>query len=164
MIGCRCLESHQSQADLISTLASRDSWQAVLKVNFFSAWLADSELKTAARPGLRYDDNEGRWIDTEDSSDEGLLSTCRVVFADLQRVLDHHEGRDFGGMNLIFFLNRSRRSHGSSRIYNAASFGLRYISPASNEEQDTIIGRVERGQIKIRSVQLGTHGPQDHEE
>lgn len=164
MIVCRRLETHKSRAHLIRTLASRDSWEALLQVNFFSAWLADSELGAAARPRLRYDDSESRWIDTEDRSDEGLFSTCRVLFSDLQRALDHHEGRGFGGMNLLFFLNRSRRSHGSSRIYNAASFGLRYVSPASDEEQDSILGRVERGQIRIRSVRLGTDEPRAHEE
>lgn len=148
MTGCRRLRNHKSRADLIRTLASHDSWKALLQVNFFLAWLADSDLGAAARPRLGHDDSESRWIDTEDSSDEKLFSTCRVLFSDLEKVLDHHEGRGFGGMNLLFFLNRSRRSHGSTRIYNAASFGLRYVSPASDEEQDSILGRVERGQIK----------------
>jgi hypothetical protein len=166
MLVCRRLPNHESQADLIGTLSVRDSWKALLEVNFFLAWLADTQLATAAqpKPRLRYDDSESRWIDTEDNSEEGLLSTCRVVFSDLQAELGHHESQDIGGMNLLFFLNRSRRSQGSSRIHNAASFGLRYISPTSDEEQDSILGRVERGQIKVRSVRLGTHGPQAPEE
>src|ERR1041384_8489074 len=56
MIVCRRLETHKSRAHLIRILASRDSWEALLQVNFFSAWLADSELGLAARPRLRYDD------------------------------------------------------------------------------------------------------------
>ena len=164
MLACRRLGTHDLRAALLGRLAALGSWEALLRVKFFAAWLAESELGRAAQPRIRFDDCEPRGIETDNNSEEGLLSTCKIVFSDLESRLRQYERHGFGGMNLLFFLNRSRRSRGSRRIDNPAAFGLRYISAESDEERDSILGRIESGGIRIRSVQLGTDGPRDHEE
>jgi hypothetical protein len=163
ILACRRLETYESRSDLLGRFAALDSWETLLRVKFFTAWLVESQLGKAAQPRIRYNDSEPRAIETENNSEEELLSTCRIVFSDLESELRQYQGRNFGGMNLLFFLNRSRRSFGSPRVHNPASFGLRYISPESDEERDSILGRVEQSQIRIRSVHLGTEGPQDRE-
>src|SRR6266404_3941433 len=125
MLACRRLGTQESRADLLGTLAALGSWEALLRVKFFAAWLVESELGRAARPRIRYDDTEPGGIETDNNSEEGLLSTCKIVFSDLESRLRQYERHDFGGMNLLFFLNRSRRSFGTRGIDNPASFGLR---------------------------------------
>jgi len=165
MLACRQLGTHEACSGLVSRLSETRSWKSVLRVRFFNAWLVESEIQAVAQqPRMRFDESEPRSIETGPKDDEELLKACMTVFSDLESRLSQSDRQEFGGMNLLFFLNRSRRSRGSSRIHNAASFGLRYISPESEEEQDSLLGRAQRAKIRIRSVYLGTEPSSDFEE
>jgi hypothetical protein len=164
MLVCRGLPTNEARVSLLHKLSMLSIWEHLGYLDFFVAWLADSGLANPVRNGMAYQESEARWIETDDNGEEGLLSACRIAFADLGSWVERREDRCFGGTNLLFFLNRSRRRHGPARIYNAAAFGLRWIAPSSDDEQDTILGRIQRGHLGIRSVRLGTPSPRDFPE
>lgn len=164
MLACRRLP-RETQFHLINLLAGHKSWRTVCRLGYFVAWLETTRLLPTVAPRVKYDDSESGWVERSSSSDEDLLSACRDLFSGLTAQLEKYGDRKLGGMNLLFFLNRSRkRHHHESRVYNPAAFGLHFIDPTSNDEHDSLLGQVERGDIRIKSVLLGTPEPDSREE
>ena len=164
MLACRRIPG-ETQPRLINSLAAHNSWPTVCRLRYFVAWLETARRQPTAAPRLKYDDSESGWVERSAFSDDDLLSACRDVFSGLTAQLETYGDRKLGGMNLLFFLNRSRKRHDhESRVYNPAAFGMHYIDPTSDDEHDSLLGQVERGEIRIKSVLLGTPEPDSREE